>query len=159
VYRKIHLFDAEVGDGVSYRESDTVAPARRRSRPRPRWAPVGAEHLLRPAVPELYRALSRAGAALLTVPSAFTLVTGKDHWEVLLRARAIENQAYVLAPAQGGRHTDQRVTYGHALVVDPWVWWSPGPRTGEGLALAEVEPELLARVRRNLPALRHRRLE
>ena len=108
--------------------------------------------------PELYRALSRAGAALLTVPAAFTLMTGKDHWEVLLRARAIENQAYVLAPAQGGRHTDQRVTYGHAMVVDPWGLVVARAPDGEGLAMAEVDAELLARVRKNLPALRHQRL-
>jgi len=108
--------------------------------------------------PELYRALSRAGAVLLTVPSAFTLLSGKDHWEVLLRARAIENQAYVLAPAQGGRHGDQRTTYGHALVVDPWGLVTALASEGEGLAVAEFDPALVARVRHNLPALRHRRL-
>jgi deaminated glutathione amidase len=158
LYRKIHLFDAEVGDGATYRESDTVAPG---DTPVTAETPVGTVGLticydLR--FPELYRALSRAGATVLTVPAAFTLMTGKDHWEVLLRARAIENQAYVLAPAQGGRHTDQRVTYGHAMVVDPWGLVVARASDGEGLAIAEVDTELLARVRRNLPALRHRRL-
>jgi predicted amidohydrolase len=158
VYRKIHLFDAEVGDGATYRESDTVAPG---ASPVTAETPLGTVGLticydLR--FPELYRALARAGATLLTVPAAFTLMTGKDHWEVLLRARAIENQAYVLAPAQGGRHTDQRVTYGHAMVVDPWGLVVARASDGEGLALAELDTELLARVRKNLPALRHRRL-
>jgi predicted amidohydrolase len=151
VYRKIHLFDAEVGDGATYRESDTVAPGEVPVTAETPLGVVGLTICYDLRFPELYRALAGAGATLLTVPAAFTLMTGKDHWEVLLRARAIENQAYVLAPAQGGRHTDQRVTYGHAMVVDR-------ASDGEGLALAEVDLEVLARVRRNLPALRHRRL-
>jgi len=159
VYRKIHLFDAEVGDGASYRESDAVAPGEHPVTAETPFGTVGLSVCYDLRFPELYRALSAAGAVLLTVPSAFTLMTGKDHWEVLLRARAIENQAYVLAPAQGGRHTDQRVTYGHALVVDPWGLVVARASEGEGFALAELDPELLARVRRNLPALRHRRLK
>ena len=158
VYRKIHLFDAEVGDGASYRESDAVAPGETPVTAETPFGTVGLSVCYDLRFPELYRALSAAGAVLLTVPSAFTLMTGKDHWEVLLRARAIENQAYVLAPAQGGRHTDQRMTYGHAMVVDPWGLVVARASDGEALAMAEVDPELLARVRRNLPALRHRRL-
>jgi predicted amidohydrolase len=158
VYRKIHLFDAEVGDGATYRESDTVAPGEAPVTVETPLGTVGLSICYDLRFPELYRALSRAGATLLTVPAAFTLMTGKDHWEVLLRARAIENQAYVFAPAQGGRHTDQRQTYGHALVVDPWGLVVARASDGEGLALAEVDPELIARVRKNLPALRHRRL-
>ena len=158
VYRKIHLFDAEVGDGASYRESDAVAPGDRPVTVETPLGIVGLSVCYDLRFPELYRALSAAGAVILTVPSAFTLMTGKDHWEVLLRARAIENQAYVLAPAQGGRHTDQRLTYGQAMVVDPWGLVIARASDGEGLALAEFDPELLARVRRNLPALRHRRL-
>ena len=157
-YRKIHLFDAEVGDGATYRESDAVAPGEGPVTAETPFGTVGLTICYDLRFPELYRALSRAGATLLTVPSAFTLMTGKDHWEVLLRARAIENQAYVLAPAQGGRHTDQRVTYGQAMVVDPWGLVVARAPDGEGFALAELDPELLARVRRNLPALRHRRL-
>jgi len=158
VYRKIHLFDAEVGDGATYRESDTVAPGEAVVTAETPLGTVGLSICYDLRFPELYRGLSRAGATLLTVPAAFTLMTGKDHWEVLLRARAIENQAYVLAPAQGGRHTDQRITYGHAMVVDPWGLVVARASDGEGLALADVDAELLARVRRNLPALRHRRL-
>ncbi|MGZ6027890.1 MAG: carbon-nitrogen hydrolase family protein [Myxococcaceae bacterium] len=159
VYRKIHLFDAEVGDGASYRESDAVAPGEGPVTAQTPFGIVGLSICYDLRFPELYRELSGAGAVLLTVPSAFTLMTGKDHWEVLLRARAIENQAYVLAPAQGGRHTDQRVTYGHAMVVDPWGLVTARVSDGEGLALAELDPELLARVRRNLLVLRHRRLK
>jgi len=158
VYRKVHLFDAEVGDGATYRESDAVAPG---DGPVTAETPLGTVGLticydLR--FPELYRALSAKGAVLFTVPSAFTLMTGKDHWEVLLRARAIENEAYVLAPAQGGRHTEGRMTYGHALVADPWGLVIARASDGEGLAMAEFDPALLARVRKNLPVLRHRRL-
>ncbi|HEY1905435.1 MAG TPA: carbon-nitrogen hydrolase family protein [Myxococcaceae bacterium] len=159
VYRKIHLFDAEVGDGATYRESDSVAPGESPVTAETPLGTVGLTICYDLRFPELYRALARAGATLLTVPAAFTLMTGKDHWEVLLRARAIENQAYVLAPAQGGRHTDQRVTYGHAMVVDPWGLVVARASDCEGLALAELDTELLARVRKNLPALRHRRLE
>ena len=158
VYRKIHLFDAEVGDGATYRESDVVAPGEGPVTAETPFGIIGLTICYDLRFPELYRALSAAGAVLLTVPSAFTLMTGKDHWEVLLRARAIENQSYVLAPAQGGRHTDQRITYGHAMVVDPWGLVVARASEGEGIALAELDPELLARVRRNLPALKHRRL-
>lgn len=85
-------------------------------------------------------------------------MTGKDHWEVLLRARAIENLGYVMAPAQQGRHSEKRLTYGHALVADPWGLVVARASEGEGMALAEYDPELVARVRRDLPALSHRRL-
>jgi predicted amidohydrolase len=98
------------------------------------------------------------GATILTVPSAFTLTTGKDHWEVLLRARAIENQAYVVAPAQFGRHSETRVTYGHSMVVDPWGMVTARASEGEGLAIAPIDPSLQARIRKNLPSLAHRRL-
>jgi predicted amidohydrolase len=158
VYRKIHLFDAEVGDGATYRESDAVAPGETPVTAETPLGVVGLSICYDLRFPELYRLLSRSGAVLLTVPSAFTLLTGKDHWEVLLRARAIENQAYVLAPAQGGRHGDQRMTYGHALVADPWGLVTARASDGEGVALAEFDPALVARVRQNLPALRHRRL-
>jgi predicted amidohydrolase len=109
--------------------------------------------------PELYRQHADQGAVLLTVPAAFTLATGKDHWEVLLRARAIENQAYVLAPAQQGRHPKERQTWGHAMIIDPWgLVTARASSEGEGVAMAEFDAALLARVRRSLPALQHRRL-
>ena len=95
---------------------------------------------------------------MLTVPAAFKLATGKDHWEVLLRARAIENQAYVLAPAQQGRHPKDRLTWGHAMLVDPWGLVTARASEGEGLALGPIDDQLLARIRKSLPALTHRRL-
>jgi predicted amidohydrolase len=120
VYRKIHLFDVEVGDGQTYRESAAVAPGTEVVVADTELGKVGLSVCYDVRFPELYRAQSSQGAVLLTVPSAFTLATGKDHWEVLLRARAIENQAYVIAPAQQGRHPKDRLTWGHAMVIDPW---------------------------------------
>lgn len=165
VYRKIHLFDVELGaasgDANAYRESAAVAPGDTLvtaplEGPEPLTVGLSICYDLR--FPELYRELSSRGAHLLTVPAAFTLVTGKDHWETLLRARAIENQAYVLAPAQVGSHGGKRHTYGHAMVVDPWGLVIARASDREGLAMAELEPAHLEDVRRRLPALRHRRL-
>ncbi len=108
--------------------------------------------------PELYRALMRPPCDLLVVPAAFTHTTGEKHWELLLRARAVENQCYVLAAAQGGRHDNGRRTWGHSMVVDPWGEVLACCEEGPGLALAELEPERIAKVRAQLPALAHRRL-
>lgn len=159
VYRKMHLFDVDVGDGATYHESAAVAPGTEVVAADTEVGRMGLSVCYDLRFPELYRRLSRDGATVLTVPAAFTLMTGKDHWEVLLRARAIENQAYVLAPAQGGRHSANRMTYGHAMVVDPWGLVTARASEGEGLAVAPVDPELLARIRRNLPCLQHRRLD
>jgi predicted amidohydrolase len=157
-YRKIHLFDVDIQDGARYRESEAVAPGAQPVVVDAGFAKVGLSICYDVRFPELYRALSREGATLLTVPAAFTLMTGKDHWEVLLRARAIENLSYVVAPAQGGRHSEKRVTFGHALVVDPWGLVVARASEGEGLAVAPYDAELIARVRASLPALNHRRL-
>lgn len=158
VYRKIHLFDVAIPDGAQYRESQTVLPG---SEPVLAATPSGGLGLsvcydLR--FPELYRALAQRGARMLVVPAAFTLHTGRDHWHVLLRARAIENLCFVLAPAQYGRHNAKRVTFGHALIVDPWgqVLAEMGDR--EGVAIAELDFAYQERLRRELPALDHRRL-
>jgi nitrilase len=106
--------------------------------------------------PELYRAL--APVELISVPAAFTYVTGQAHWELLLRARAVENQAYVIAPAQGGLHQNGRRTWGHTMIVDPWGEVMACLPEGEGVVLAELDLARLAAVRRQLPALQHRRL-
>ena len=158
VYRKIHLFDVDVGDGATYHESAAVAPGTEVVAADTQVGRLGLSVCYDLRFPELYRRLSQQGATLLAVPAAFTLMTGKDHWEVLLRARAIENQCYLFAPAQGGRHSDKRITYGHAMVVDPWGLVTARASEGEGLAVAPMDPELLARIRRNLPCLQHRRL-
>jgi predicted amidohydrolase len=158
VYRKIHLFDVSIPDGARYAESETVVAG---AEPVVAATPLGRIGLsvcydLR--FPELYRRLADGGADLLTIPAAFTLYTGKDHWEVLLRARAIENLAYVLAPAQWGRHSANRVTYGNAMVIDPWGAVLARCGDGEGVCVAPFRPERIAQVRRELPALQHRRL-
>ena len=108
--------------------------------------------------PELFRALMEPPCDLIAVPSAFTHTTGAAHWELLLRARAVENQAYVIAPAQGGTHENGRRTWGHSMIVDPWGEVLGVLPEGEGVVLAEVEPKRIADVRRQLPALEHRRL-
>ena len=159
-YRKIHLFDVAVPPDVFFQESATVSPG---SEPVVVAMPLGRLGLticydLR--FPELYRELGRRGAELLAVPSAFTLTTGKDHWEPLLRARAIENQCYILAPAQQGRHDDGglRHSWGHAMIVDPWGHVVALAADGPGIAVAEIDLARLRRVRQHLPALVHRRL-
>ncbi|MGQ0508049.1 MAG: carbon-nitrogen hydrolase family protein [Myxococcaceae bacterium] len=158
VYRKIHLFDVEVGDGATYRESAAVAPGKEVVVAETAAGKLGMSVCYDLRFPELYRAQAAQGATIISVPAAFTLMTGKDHWEVLLRARAIENQAYVFAPAQWGRHPPNRQTYGHALVIDPWGLVVAKASDGEGFALAAIDPEYQASVRRNLPCLSHRRL-
>src|SRR5216683_7288476 len=153
VYRKIHLFDVEIGDGASYRESAAVAPGTEVVVARVFGVTVGLSICYDLRFPELYRRLASLGATLLVVPSAFTLMTGKDHWEVLLRARAIENLAYVLAPAQHGRHSENRITYGHSMLVDPWGLVVGMASDGEGMVIGTVDEEVISRVRSSLPAL------
>jgi predicted amidohydrolase len=158
VYRKIHLFDVDLADGTKLLESETVEPG---TEPVVADAPFGKLGLsvcydLR--FPELYRRLVDEGAIALAVPAAFTLTTGKDHWHVLLRARAIEQQSYVLAAAQTGHHYGKRRSYGHALIADPWGVVLAECGEGEGVALADVDPTYVAEVRRGLPSLEHRRL-
>jgi predicted amidohydrolase len=157
-YRKIHLFDVDLSDGTAAKESATVMAG---DTPVVTDAPFGKLGLsicydLR--FPELYRKLVDQGAIALAVPAAFTLHTGKDHWHVLLQARAIESQSYVLAAAQTGHHFDKRVTYGHALIADPWGCVIAQCGEGEGVAMAGIDTSLVERVRRQLPSLKHRRL-
>jgi predicted amidohydrolase len=158
-YRKIHLFDVEVG-GTVYRESDTEAPGDEVVVADAGGLELGMAVCYDLRFPELYAALVKKGAQILTVPSAFTLMTGKDHWYALLRARAIETQCYVIAPAQSGRHDDQglRHSYGHSLVIDPWGQVIGSASDGPGLALAEVDLDRVSRVRRQIPVADHRRV-
>lgn len=158
VYRKIHLFDVELGDGQTYRESAKVAAGEQLVVVDTPLGKLGLSVCYDLRFPELYRRLLDDGATVLAVPSAFTAVTGKDHWHVLLRARAIENQCHVLAPAQGGTHETGRQTYGHALIVDPWGKVLAEVDRGEGFALAKIDSEVTRAVRQKLPALTHRRL-
>jgi nitrilase len=160
-YDKVHLFAFDNGR-ESYDEGRTLAAG---SEPRAIDLEVAGQPLrvglsicydLRFA--ELYRALMQPPCDLIVVPSAFTYTTGQAHWEVLLRARAIENQCYVLAPAQGGTHENGRRTFGHSLVVDPWGEVLACRAEGAGVVIAELDAQRLADVRRQLPALRHRRI-
>jgi deaminated glutathione amidase len=154
-YDKIHLFTFHQGD-ERYDEGQTIEPG---SQSVSFQAPCGRVALsvcYDMRFPELYRAFREV--ALILVPSAFTAVTGAAHWHVLLRARAIENQCYVLAAAQGGLHPNGRRTYGHSLVIDPWGVVVAERDEGPGVIVADIDPERLAQVRRELPAIDHRRL-
>ena len=157
-YRKIHLFDVSIPDGASYRESESVEPGREVVVVETPWAPIGLSVCYDLRFPELYRAQAASGARILTVPAAFTLHTGRDHWHVLLRARAIENLCFVLAAAQYGRHSEKRVTYGHAMIVNPWGHVLAECGDSEGVAVAELDFAYQDQVRREVPCLGHRRL-
>ena len=158
VYRKIHLFDVDLPGGQRYRESDSVVAGDDVVVVDTALGRLGLSICYDVRFPELYRQLADAGADVLLVPAAFTLYTGKDHWLALLRARAIENQAYVLAPGQFGQHNAKRSTYGKSVLVDPWGLVIAMAADKEGVAIGEVDFGELERVRAELPALRHRRL-
>ncbi|HVR30305.1 MAG TPA: carbon-nitrogen hydrolase family protein [Thermoanaerobaculia bacterium] len=160
VYRKIHLFDVDVSEEVRFKESATINPGSELVGVETELGTIGLSVCYDLRFPELYAALVRKGAQILTVPSAFTLMTGKDHWYPLLRARAIETQCYVVAPAQSGRHDDRglRHSYGHSLIVDPWGQVVGSASDGPGLALAEVDLDRVVQVRRAIPVAEHRRV-
>ena len=158
VYRKLHMFDVEV-DGDVYAESATEDPGDEVVVSElPGAVKLGMSICYDVRFPELYRALAARGARILAVPSAFTMETGKDHWHVLLRARAIENQAFLLAPAQFGAHGPNRASYGHAMVIDPWGTILAECGDHDGVALAHLDFDYQDRVRAALPVLTHRRL-
>lgn len=158
IYRKIHLFDVAIPDGAEYRESGTVAPGQEPIVADTGHGGLGLSVCYDVRFPELYRALALKGARILTIPAAFTLHTGRDHWHVLVRARAIENLAFVLAAAQYGRHNPKRVTYGHSCIVDPWGTILAEVGDKEGVAVAELDFDYQDKLRSELPALGHRRL-
>lgn len=158
IYRKIHLFDVAIPEGAVFCESASVAPGSEVVVVDGGGTKVGLSICYDLRFPEIYRQLGAAGARILTVPAAFTLHTGRDHWHPLLRARAIENLSFVLAAAQYGRHTPKRVTYGHACIIDPWGQVLAEMGDGEGVAVAELDFAYQDRLRRELPALSHRRL-
>jgi deaminated glutathione amidase len=157
-YRKIHLFDVDIPDGARYAESETVQPGDRVVLAPTALGRIGLTVCYDLRFPELFRKLAELGAELITVPAAFTLYTGKDHWEVLLRARAVENLCYVVAPAQWGRHSANRQTFGNAMIVDPWGVVLARCADGEGVCVAPFRRDRLEQCRRELPALGHRRL-
>jgi predicted amidohydrolase len=158
-YRKVHLFDVDLPDGTTLRESNACRPGEDAVVTEVRGKKLGMTICYDVRFPELYRKLVDQGALLVTVPAAFTLTTGKDHWTTLLRARAIEDQVFVIAPAQHGRHPRGRVTYGKSAIIDPWGDVLAQCGEGEGVAIATLDFAYQQRVRAALPSLKHRRLQ
>ena len=157
-YSKIHLFDVALASGEVYRESNTVAGGDEAVAADTEFGPIGLSICYDLRFPQLYRRLAQKGAFLFTVPSAFTVPTGEAHWHVLLRARAIENGAFVIAPAQGGAHANGRKTYGHSLIVAPWGEVLAEAGTEPCVIVADIDPSLSALARARVPNLQHDRL-
>ncbi|WP_424098930.1 carbon-nitrogen hydrolase family protein [Moorena producens] len=157
-YHKAHLFDVNLPDGNTYRESETVKAGTELPKvySSPEFGHLGLSVCYDVRFSELYRHLSQNGADVLFVPAAFTAYTGKDHWQVLLQARAIENTCYVIAPAQTGRHYAMRYSHGHAMIVDPWGVILADAGDTPGVAIAEIDPDRLQQVRQQMPCLEHR---
>jgi predicted amidohydrolase len=160
VYRKIHLFDVDVSPEVRFKESATVTAGERTVVVETDLGRLGLSICYDLRFAGLYQQLRDEGAEIVTVPSAFTLTTGKDHWQPLLRARAIETQCWVLAPAQIGKHDDAglRESYGHAMILDPWGHVVAMAADGPGLALTEIDLRRVERVRQAMPVADHRRI-
>lgn len=157
LYRKLHLFDVDIPGGAVFKESDTVTAGDRAVVVDTPLGKLGLTICYDLRFPGLYRALREGGAEIVLVPAAFTAHTGKDHWEVLLRARAIEQQVWVVAPNQGGRHNPKRESHGHSMLIDPWGLVVGRASDGPGVAVADIDLERLRRVRTELPCGRHRR--
>jgi predicted amidohydrolase len=156
-YDKIHLFDVELAGGESYRESNTYRPGDTAMSADLPWGRLGLSICYDLRFPALYRALAEAGADFLAIPSAFTQQTGEAHWHALLRARAIETGAFVLAAAQGGHHENGRDTFGHSLAIDPWGRVIAEGGIEPGVIMAEIDPALVAEARGRIPSLQHGR--
>jgi predicted amidohydrolase len=156
-YDKIHMFDVDLANGESYRESRSYRPGDLAVLHDLPWGRLGLTICYDLRFPSLYRALGEAGASFLAIPSAFTRQTGEAHWHVLNRARAIENGCYVMAAAQGGRHENGRETFGHSMVVDPWGRIVAEGGTEPGVIFAEIDPAEVAKARSRVPSLQHGR--
>jgi predicted amidohydrolase len=157
-YDKVHMFDVDLPNGDRYRESSLYEPGQAARIADTPWGPLGLTICYDMRFPQLYRALAQAGAAIIAVPAAFTRPTGEAHWEVLLRARAIENGAFVLAPAQGGRHEDGRSTWGHSIAVDPWGRVLAEIKGDEpGVVVVDLDLDEAARTRQAIPSLANER--
>jgi predicted amidohydrolase len=156
-YDKIHMFDVDLPGGESYRESAVFKPGETTALAVLPWGVLGLTVCYDLRFPHLYRALAQGGGDFLTVPAAFTVPTGKAHWHVLLRSRAIENGCFVFAPAQCGEHAEGRRTYGHSLIVAPWGEVLAEAGEEPGFILAEIDSAKIAEARRAVPSLRHDR--
>lgn len=156
-YDKIHLFDADFGDGECYRESDRFLSGKKAQLADVPFGQLGLAICYDVRFARLFRDLAKAGATVFSVPAAFAKRTGEAHWHVLLRARAIENGCYVIAAAQCGTHPGGRQTFGHAMIIDPWGVVLAEAGDGPGYILADIDPERVASIRRQMPVLRHDR--
>ena len=156
-YDKIHMFDVDLAGGESYRESNNYRPGDHAVVTDLPWGRLGLSICYDLRFPALYRALAEAGASFLAIPAAFTKQTGEAHWQVLMRARAVENGCFVFAAAQGGAHENGRSTYGHSLVVDPWGQVLAEASDEPGVILADVDPAAIAAARGRIPSLQHGR--
>ena len=156
-YDKIHMFDVDLANGESYRESRTYRPGDIAVTADLPWGRLGISICYDLRFPALYRALAEAGSTMLAIPSAFTRQTGEAHWNVLMRARAIETGCFVLAAAQGGKHENGRETFGHSIVVDPWGRIIAEGGTEPGVIMAEIDPALITEARSRVPSLEHGR--
>jgi deaminated glutathione amidase len=156
-YDKMHLFDVDLPHGESWRESAAYSAGSGPVAVDTPWGRLGLSICYDIRFPDLYRALSDAGSIMLSVPAAFTVPTGRAHWHILLRARAIEAGTFVIAAAQAGRHVDGRETFGHSLVVDPWGNVVLDMEESPGIGVAELDLGRIAAVRARVPALKHRR--
>ncbi len=156
-YDKIHLFDVALGGGEAYEESATVEPGDQAVLAPTPWGLLGMSVCYDLRFAQLYRALAQAGASFLAIPAAFTYTTGKAHWHILVRARAIETGSYVFAPTQCGVHAEDRRTFGHSLIVDPWGEVLADAGDAVGVITAEIDPARVAEARGKIPALKHDR--
>ena len=156
-YDKIHMFDVDLANGESYRESRSYRPGEQAVISDLPWGRLGLTVCYDLRFPALYRALAKRGATMLAIPSAFTRQTGEAHWDILNRARAIENGCFVFAAAQGGTHESGRETYGHSLIVDPWGRVLAEGGTEPGVVMAEIDMAEVAKARTRIPSLQHGR--
>jgi deaminated glutathione amidase len=156
-YDKIHMFDVDLANGESYRESRSYQPGELATVADLPWGRLGLSICYDLRFPALYRALAESGSTFLAIPSAFTRQTGEAHWHILNRARAIENGCFVLAAAQGGKHENGRETYGHSLVIDPWGNIIAEGDAEPGVVMAEIDPAAVGAARARIPSLQHGR--
>ncbi len=156
-YDKIHMFDIDLPDGESYRESANYQAGETAVISDLPWGRIGLTICYDVRFPALYRALAESGASFITVPAAFTKKTGEAHWHTLLKARAIENGCFIFAAAQGGKHENKRETFGHSLIIDPWGEILAEGGIEPGVVLAKIDPARVVEVRKSIPSLQHGR--
>ncbi len=156
-YNKLHMFDIELKNGESYRESDAIAPGEKAVIVETTWGKLGLSVCYDLRFAALYRTLAQAEAEFITIPAAFTQTTGQAHWHILVRARAIETGAFIIAPNQCGHHCDKRYSYGHSLIVDPWGEILADGGTEPGVIYADIDLEQVQKVRSRIPSLKNER--